>query len=226
MFRRSADPIWAAMSRVAIKICGVSTIDAIDAASAGGATHVGFNHFPASPRYVSPARLAEIAQRVPDHVRRVAVLVDPDDALLDTVIAAGAPHAIQLHGQEAPARAAAIAARTGLEVWKVVSVKTGADLATAASYVGAAHRLLYDTKTPAGAALPGGMGLRFDWTLLRGHHAPLPWGLAGGLNAGNVAEAIRVTGAPLVDTSSGIESAPGIKDVDKIAAFCKAVGQC
>jgi len=214
------------MSRVAIKICGVSTIDAIDAASAGGATHVGFNHFPASPRYVTPARLAEIAPRVPGHVRRVAVLVEPDDALLDTVIATGAPHAIQLHGRETPARTAAIAARTGLEVWKVISVKTAADLAAAGAYVGAAHRLLYDTRTPDGAALPGGMGLRFDWSLLSGHRAPLPWGLAGGLNAGNVAEAIRVTGAPLVDASSGIESAAGIKDMDKIAAFCKAVSQC
>ena len=214
------------MSRVAIKICGVSTVDAIDAALAGGASHIGFVHFPKSPRHLTPAQLADLAPRVPGAVRRVAVLVDPDDALLDAVIAAGAPHILQLHGKETPARAAAIAARTGLEVWKAIAVKTAADLATGAAYAGAIHRLLYDAKTPDGAALPGGMGLRFDWSLLSGHRAPLPWGLAGGLNAGNVAEAIRVTGAPLVDASSGIESAAGIKDMDKIAAFCKAVSQC
>jgi len=141
------------------------------------------------------------------------------------MVAAGGLHGLQLHGTETPERVAEIRARTGLEVWKVISVRTAADLATGAAYVGAADRLLYDAKTPEGA-LPGGMGLRFDWTLLAGHRAPLPWALSGGLDAGNVAEAIRLTGAPLVDVSSGVESAPGVKDVDKIAAFCKAVSQC
>lgn len=214
------------MSRVAIKICGVSTPGAIEAALAGGASHVGFMHFPKSPRHLSLTRMAELAPCVQGALRSVVVLVDPDDALLDAVIAAGAPHILQLHGREEPARVAAIAARTGLEVWKVISVKTAADLATGVRYIGAAHRLLYDAKTPDDAPRPGGMGQRFDWSLLAGHRAPLPWALSGGLDPTNVAEAIRVTNTPLVDVSSGVESAPGIKNVDKIAAFCKAVSQC
>ena len=158
-------------------------------------------------------------------MQRVAVLVDPDDMLVDQLIAAAGIQILQLHGAETPARVAQLRARTGLDVWKVISVKTAADLAAGQAYAGAADLLLYDAKTPDGA-LPGGMGHRFDWSLLAGHRAALPWGLAGGLNPDNVAEAIRSTGAPLVDVSSGVESAPGVKDVDKIAAFCKAVSQC
>ncbi|MBT2187137.1 phosphoribosylanthranilate isomerase [Sphingobium nicotianae] len=214
------------MTRVGIKICGLSTIPAIDAAVKGGASHVGFMHFPKSPRHVSAGTLAEVAQRVPAHVKRVAVLVDPDDPLVDSVIAAGGIQVFQLHGKESPTRAAQLRQRTGLEVWKVMSIKTAADLNAGGAYAGAADMLLYDAKTPDGAALPGGMGMRFDWSLLSGHRPALPWGLAGGLDAANVAEAIRITGAPLVDVSSGVESAPGVKDVDKIAAFCKAVSQC
>ncbi len=214
------------MNRVAIKICGVSTIDAIDAALKGGASHLGFNHVAKSPRYVTPQTLAEIARRVPDHVKRVAVLVDADDLLIDGLIEAGGLQVLQLHGHESPARAAQLRQRTGLDIWKVISVKTAADLAAADAFAGAADFILYDAKTPDGAALSGGMGMRFDWSLLAGHRAPLPWGLAGGLEPGNVADAIRMTGAPLVDVSSGVESAPGVKDVDKIAAFCKAVSQC
>lgn len=214
------------MARVDIKICGVTTAEAIDAAVRGGASHVGLNYFPPSPRYLAPDRVSLIAQRVPAHVKRVGVLVDPSDELVDTLIAAGGMQILQLHGRETPDRVQALRQRTGLEVWKVISVKTAADLATGASYAGAADFLLYDAKTPDCAALPGGMGLRFDWRLLAGHRPPLPWGLSGGLEPGNVADAIRLTGAPMVDVSSGIESAPGIKDVDKIAAFCKAVSQC
>ena len=212
------------MSRVAIKICGLSTIEAIDAAVRGGASHVGFVHFAKSPRHVAPQKLALIAARVPAHVKRVAVLVDPDDSIIDTLVAAGGIHALQLHGREAPGRAAAIRARTGLEVWKAIPVKTAADLAQGTAYAGAVDMLLYDAKTPDGAALPGGMGMRFDWTLLAGQRPPLPWGLSGGLDPDNVAEAIRTTGAPLVDVSSGVESAPGVKEVDRITAFCRAVG--
>ncbi len=211
------------MPRVAIKICGVSTADAIDAALKGGASHVGFVHFAKSPRHLTLQQLFDLAPRVPDHVKRVAVLVDPDDALIDALIAAGGLQLLQLHGKEDPARVAQIAQRTGLEVWKAISIKTAADLATGAAYAGAADMLLYDARTPDGAALPGGMGHRFDWTLLAGHRPPLPWGLSGGLDPDNVAEAIRVTGAPLVDVSSGVESAPGIKDAGRIAAFCKTV---
>ena len=216
----------ASMSRVAIKICGVSTPDAIEAALNGGASHIGFMHFPKSPRHLSLAQMADLAPCVRGALRSVAVLVDPDDALIDAVIAAGAPHILQLHGREEPARVAAIAARTGLEIWKVISVKTAANLTAGSAYAGAAHRLLYDAKTPDDAPRPGGMGQRFDWSLLVGHRAPLPWALSGGLAPTNVAEAIRATGASLVDVSSGVENAPGIKDVDKIAAFCKAVSQC
>jgi len=214
------------MLRTAIKICGVKTAPAIDAAVKGGASHVGLNYFPPSPRYLALDRVALIATRVPEHVKRVGVLVDPTDDLIDTLIAAGGMQIVQLHGRETPERAAAIRQRTGLEVWKVISVKTAADLATGSAYAGAADFLLYDAKTPDGAILPGGMGLRFDWKLLADHRPPMPWGLSGGLDAENVAQAIRLTGAPLVDVSSGIESAPGVKDVDKIAAFCKAVNQC
>ncbi len=213
------------MSRVEIKICGVTTPESIEAALKGGASHVGFMHFERSPRHLTPERLAALSPRVPPSIRRIGVAVDPDDALIAAMVAAGGLHGLQLHGHESPARTAEIRARTGLEIWKVISVRTAADLATGAAYAGAADRLLYDAKTPEGA-LPGGMGLRFDWTLLAGHRAPLPWALSGGLDAENVAEAVRVTGAPLVDVSSGVESAPGVKDVDKIAAFCKAVSQC
>lgn len=198
------------MTRVAIKTCGLNSAEAIDAALRGGARHIGFVHFP----------------RVPAEAQRVAVLVDPDDALVDALIAAGGLQVLQLHGNEPPSRVAQLRARTGLAVWKAVSVRTAADLVVGNAYAGAADLLLYDAKTPEGAALPGGMGHRFDWTLLAGHRPPLPWGLSGGLDADNVAQAIAITRAPLVDVSSGIERAPGVKDVDKIAAFCKAVGAC
>lgn len=214
------------MARIGIKICGVGTIDAIDAALRGGASHIGFVHFGRSPRHVAVERLALLAPRVPAPVRRVAVLVEPDDALLHGLIAASGVHILQLHGHETPARVADIRAKTGLEVWKAIPVKTAADLDRAAAYAGAADLLLYDAKTPDGAALPGGMGMRFDWTLLAGHRPPLPWGLSGGLDPDNAADAVRLTGAPLVDVSSGVERTPGVKDVDKIAAFCKAVSQC
>lgn len=214
------------MSRIDIKICGLSTPETIDAAVRGGASHVGFIHFEKSPRHVNVQRLAMLAPKVPGHVKKVGVVVDADDALIDAMVTAGGLHVLQLHGKEPPARVAQLKARTGLEVWKAISVKTGADLDAGKAYAGAADMLLYDAKTPDGAALPGGMGTRFDWTLLASHRPPLPWGLSGGLDAENVAEAIQLTGATLIDVSSGVESAPGVKDVDKIAAFCKAVSRC
>ncbi len=211
------------MTPAAIKICGVSTVAAIDAAVRGGARYIGFVHFQRSPRHLSPAQLSNIAPRVPPGIGRVAVLVDADDITIDALISAGSLTALQLHGRETPARAAEIRARTGLAVWKAIPVRTRADLAAGSAYEGAADMLLYDAKTPDGAALPGGMGMRFDWSLLAGHRPPLPWGLSGGLDPDNVAAAIRETGAPLVDISSGVEDAPGVKNVDKINAFCKAV---
>ncbi|HEX7743351.1 MAG TPA: phosphoribosylanthranilate isomerase, partial [Sphingobium sp.] len=167
-------------------------------------------------------QLRALAAPVPSHIGRVAVLVDPTDEILTELAATNALTAFQLHGKESPERAAAIRARFDLPVWKAISVKTRADIDNARAYASAADFLLFDAKTPEGAALPGGMGLRFDWTLLRGVPISAPWGLSGGLGVDNVAQAIRITGAPLVDISSGVESAPGIKDVDKIMAFCKA----
>lgn len=211
------------MSRIEIKICGLSTAGTVGAALRHGASHLGFVHFPRSPRHLELRELAGLAQMAPPHVDRVAVLVDPDDSLVEALVATGALSALQLHGKETPARVAEIAARSNLEIWKAVSVKQASDIAGAATYAGAAQRILFDAKTPDGAALPGGMGLRFDWTLLRGYKGATPWGLSGGLDAANVRVAIAETGAPMIDVSSGVESAPGVKDVDKIAAFCKAV---
>lgn len=211
------------MSRIEVKICGLSTADTVGAALRHGASHIGLVHFPPSPRHLELPMLAGLAEIAPVHVGRVAVLVDPDDALVDALTATGALTTLQLHGKETPARVAEIAARSGLDIWKAVSVKQASDIGGAAAYAGAARRILFDAKTPDGAALPGGMGLRFDWTLLRGYRGAMPWGVSGGLDAGNVGMAIAETGAPLIDVSSGVESAPGVKDVDKIAAFCKAV---
>lgn len=210
---------------VAAKICGLSTPETLDAAVRHGATQIGFVFFPPSPRTLGLDQAAALAARVPGHVRKVGVFVDPDDALLDSAIAAGGLDSVQLH-RTAPARAAAIRARTGRELWAAVAVKTRADLAAAAGFSGAADRILYDARTPEGAALPGGMGLRFDWTLLQDHRHALPWTLSGGLDPANVEEAVRITGATSVDISSGVESSPGVKDVDKIIAFLQAVARC
>lgn len=204
------------------KICGVTTPDTLDAAIAGGASHVGFNFFAPSPRHLGFDRAAALAARTPARVTRVGVFVDPDDALLDRAIAAGQLDTLQLH-RAAPDRVAAVRARFGRETWAAVALKTRADLPAASRFAGAADRLLYDAKTPAGAALPGGMGVRFDWALLDGFAHPLPWALSGGLDANNVGEAVARTGARLVDACSGVETAPGVKDVGLIAAFLKAV---
>lgn len=214
------------MSRLAIKICGLSTPETVGAAVRAGATHLGFVHFPQSPRHVEADQMRALAAPVPTYVERVAVVVDADDADLARIAETGAISALQLHGKESPERAAAVRARFGLPVWKAISVKTRSDVEGAAAYAGAVDRLLFDAKTPDGAALPGGMGLRFDWALLRGVAIPAPWGLSGGLSIANVCDAIRETGTPLIDISSGVEDAPGIKSVDKIMAFCKAVSAC
>ncbi|HEX8302424.1 phosphoribosylanthranilate isomerase [Sphingomonas sp.] len=204
---------------VTAKICGLSTPETLDAAVAGGASHVGFVFFPPSPRNLSADQARALAARAPGHVRKVGVFVDPDDALVDAAISAGID-ALQLHETSAQRRAD-IAARTGREIWAVIPIKQGADLAYA-NHIGAADRILYDAKTPRGA-LPGGMGMRFDWKLLQGFRHPLPWALSGGLDSASIADAARITGASLVDVSSGVETAPGVKDVDKIASFLKAV---
>ncbi|MHA6723716.1 phosphoribosylanthranilate isomerase [Sphingomonas sp. RS2018] len=208
---------------VTAKICGLSTPETLAAALKGGASHVGFVFFPASPRDVSMDRAAMLAAAVPPHVGRVGVFVDPDEELIDRAIAAAGLTAIQLH-RTAPAKAARLR-RPGVETWAAVAVRARADLAEARGFLGGADRILYDAKTPEGSALPGGMGVRFDWTLLAGFDHPLPWALSGGLNADNVAEAIRITRATLVDVSSGVERAPGLKDVDKVARFLQSVAR-
>ncbi|WP_326525072.1 phosphoribosylanthranilate isomerase [Sphingomonas sp.] len=208
--------------RIGAKICGISTPDARDAALGGGASHIGFVFFAPSPRNLDPDASAALAVGVPDHVGRVGVFVDPDDALVERAVAAAGLDTIQLH-KTAPDRVAALRTHFGVQAWAAVAVKTRADLDAARTFSGAADRILYDAKTPDGAALPGGMGLRFDWSLLDGVRHPLPWALSGGLDAGNVAEAVRRTGAALVDVSSGVESAPGVKDSAKIAGFLRTV---
>ncbi len=205
---------------VEVKICGLTTPETLDAAIKGGASHVGLMFYPPSARAVSFDKAAELSARVPEHVKKVGVFVEPCNALLDQAVAAAGLDVLQLH-QTAPNRAAAIRERYGLETWAALGVKTAADLVPARGFVGAVDRLMYDAKAPAGA-VPGGQGVRFDWSLLSGFAHPLPWVLAGGLDVGNVATALRATGAELVDVSSGVESAPGVKDVDKIAAFLQA----
>ncbi len=200
------------------KVCGVSTPLALDAAINGGASHIGFVFFPKSPRHVAPEQAAELVKRLPAHVTPVALTVNAERAFIDSVRATTGIATIQLHGDESPEFAASI----GGDVWKAIPVKNRADLAAATRYKGTVSHILYDAKPPKGADLPGGTGMRFDWALLDGFAHPLPWILAGGLDAENVGKAISQTGAPFVDVSSGVETAPGVKSVDKIAAFLKA----
>ncbi len=207
---------------IQVKICGLSTPETLDAALMGGTSHVGFVFFSKSPRNVSLDQAAALAAQVPRNVKSVGLFVDPTPEDIDRVRAQVRLDVIQLHGDEHPALVSRVRMTSGLEVWKAVPVRTAKDLNIASKYRGAANLILYDAKPPEGADLPGGNGLRFDWELLRGHAHPLPWALSGGLDAKNIAEAVRITGAPLLDVSSGVESAPGVKDVDKIAAFLKA----
>ncbi|TCP93962.1 phosphoribosylanthranilate isomerase [Sphingomonas sp. PP-CE-1A-559] len=204
------------------KICGLSTPATLDTAIKHGASHVGFVFFPASPRHVTFAKAAELAARVPRHVAKVGVFVDPEDDMLEQAVGSAALDVLQLH-KVSPPRVAAIRAKFGIEIWVAVAVRTRGDLDAAHGFVGVADRILYDAKTPDSAALPGGMGLRFDWDLLDGFRHPLPWALSGGLDPANVAEAIQRTCAELVDVSSGVENEPGTKDEAKIAAFLRAV---
>ena len=207
---------------VQVKICGLSTPESVDAAIKGGAAWLGFVFFARSPRNLSPEQAAALIARAPERVGKVAVLVDADDAFIQAVADIGIT-ALQLHGEESPDRTASLR-RFGLPLWKAIPIRTRVDLDAAQGYRGAADRILYDAKTPKGM-LPGGMGLRFDWKLLDGFAHPLPWALSGGLDAGNLSEAAGITGARLVDVSSGVESAPGVKDVDKIAAFLQAAAR-
>jgi phosphoribosylanthranilate isomerase len=204
---------------LSVKICGLSTPETVEAAVAGGADYVGFVFFPKSPRHVTPARAADLARLVPGGVRRCGLFVDPDDALLDQVLATVPLDILQLHGAEPPARCAALRERYRRPVMKAVSIATADDVARAESWLGAIDLLLFDAKPPRADALPGGNGVAFDWRLLADRSWPLPWMLSGGLNAGNLREAVRMTRAPVVDVSSGVETSPGMKSPALIREF-------
>ena len=207
------------MSGTLIKICGLSTPETIAAAVGSGASHVGLVHFAKSPRHLSLSDAAVLRRLLPAHVKAVLLVVNPAPESLTEAVRTIAPDVVQFHGAETPDALARFRAETGIEAWRAMAVRDAASLADVARFRGAADRVLLDA--PA-SSLPGGNGTAFDWSLLAGWQAPVAWGLAGGLTPANVADAIRLTRAPLVDTSSGVESAPGLKDVDKIAAFCKA----
>lgn len=194
----------------------------MDAVVAAGAAYAGFNFFPRSPRFVALDTARDLAHSAPPGLAKVALVVDADDATLDAIVAAVPLDMLQLHGHEMPERVAAIRTRHGLPVMKVLGVAEEADLAALMEYSLVADQLLIDAKPPKDAVLPGGNGLVFDWRLLVGRKWLKPWMLAGGLTAQNVAEAVRLTGARQVDVASGVESAPGVKDAAKIAAFVRA----
>jgi phosphoribosylanthranilate isomerase len=209
---------------VTAKICGLSTPEAVRAALDGGASHLGFVFFGKSPRDIAPetaARLAEPARA--RNVRICAVTVDPDDALLDRLASTLKPDLIQLHGHESPARARQVAERAGAGVIKVMSVSDSSDISAASAYESVVEHLMFDARPPKGSELPGGTGASFDWTLLEGRRFERPWFLAGGLDPWNVAEALRLSRAPMADVSSGVERGPGLKDPALITAFLDAV---
>ncbi|MDP5361919.1 MAG: phosphoribosylanthranilate isomerase [Paracoccaceae bacterium] len=205
-----------------VKICGLRDVAMMQAAVDAGASYVGLVFFPKSPRNVTIAQAAEVARAVPAGIAKVALVVDADDALLDAITDVVPLDILQLHGHETPQRVAAIRARYGLPVMKAVGVADASDLAALDDYAKVADQILVDAKPPKDATLPGGNGLAFDWRLIAGRRWPVPWMLAGGLTPQNVAEAIALTGAAQVDVSSGVETAPGVKDAELIAAFCAA----
>jgi len=208
-----------------VKICGLTTPEALDAALDERADMVGFVFFPLSPRNVSMETARTLGARVQGRAGKVALSVDADDELLTDIVRALSPDVLQLHGTESPARVAAVKRRFGRPVMKAVAVAAKVDLAVAADYAAVADRLLFDARAPREATRPGGLGKPFDWRLLEGLDPGLPFMLSGGLDAGNVADALRVTRAPGVDVSSGVESVPGKKDPDKVRAFIRAARQ-
>ncbi|MCW5732749.1 MAG: phosphoribosylanthranilate isomerase [Enhydrobacter sp.] len=206
---------------VEAKICGLSTPETVEAAVRFGARFVGFVTFPKSPRHISTETMRALGALVPKAVTRVGLFVDPDDALLDEKLATRALDMLQLHGRETPERVAAIRQRTGKPVMKAIKVGAASDIEQGiATYAGVVDRLMFDT---AEGTLPGGNATAFDWTFLSGRTVPVPWCLAGGLTPGNVAEAVRVTGASIVDVSSGVEESRGVKSVALIRAFLDRV---
>lgn len=206
-----------------VKICGLSTPETVDVAIRLGATHIGLVHYEPSPRHVDLKTAAALRQRAGGKVKVALLLVNASQQVTGEALSAVRPDIVQFHGNETPQWLAAVKRLVPAEVWKAVGLKDAGTLERVRQFEGAADRILFDA--PA-AALPGGTGARFDWSLLKGHRHSIDWGVAGGLTPANVAQAIAETGAPLVDVSSGVERAPGVKDMDKIAAFLKAVGRC
>ncbi len=211
------------MNSLVVKICGLSTPEALDVALDAGADMVGFVFFPRSPRHLALATARALGWRVRGRAQKVALTVDADEQFLDAVIRALQPDILQLHGMESADRVAAIRQTFGLPVMKALPVAVKSDLDRIARYAAVADRLLFDARAPLEATRPGGLGRTFDWSLLAGLEPGVPFMLSGGLDAGNVGEAVRSTRAPGVDVSSGVERAPGEKDPDKIRAFVRAV---
>ena len=205
-----------------VKICGLKSEAALEAAIAGGADYVGLVFFPPSPRHVTPETARVLAAKARGRAQIVALMVDPDDALIDSVVAAVAPDLIQLHGDETPERAAEIHRRWGTPVMKAITVETAADAGAALDYRDAADLILFDARAPVDSTRPGGNGAAFDWRALTGVKEQVRYMLSGGLTPDNVAGAIRITGAGIVDVSSGVESRPGEKDPELIRRFIRA----
>jgi len=205
-----------------VKICGLSTRETLETALDAGADMVGFVFFPPSPRHVSLEAGRDLGRQVKKRALRVALTVDADDATLDNIMDALSPDIFQLHGHESVARLRDIKQKFGRPVMKAVPVATAADLAVLPGYAAVADRILFDARPPKEATRPGGLGAPFDWHLLQNLELALPYLVSGGLHAGNVAEAVRLTRAGGVDVSSGVESAPGVKDPEMIKAFIRA----
>jgi len=205
-----------------VKICGLSTRETLDAALDAGADMVGFVFFPPSPRHLSLEKARELGSRVKRRAVKVALTVDADDATLGNIVETLRPDILQLHGKETVARLRDIKQTFGLPVMKAMAVETAADLAPLSGYAAIADRILFDARPPKGATRPGGLGAVFDWHVLENLDLALPFMVSGGLNADNVADAVRVTRAGGVDVSSGVERAPGVKDVEMIGAFIRA----
>lgn len=204
---------------VAVKICGLSSLEAVAAAARNGARYIGFIFYPPSPRNLTPAAAGGLAAAVPAGIIKVGTFVDADDEAIAAVLARAPLDLLQFHGKESPERVGAAKRRFGKPVMKAIPVAAAADLALAPRYYGVADRLLFDAKPPKDAVIPGGNGLIFDWELLGGQRWRLPWMLSGGLTADNLGDAVRIAHAEAIDVSSGVESAPGVKDIEKIAAF-------
>jgi phosphoribosylanthranilate isomerase len=205
-----------------VKICGLSTRETLDVALAAGADMVGFVFFPPSPRHLSLATARELGKAAKGRATKVALTVDADDATLANIVEALQPDILQLHGRETVARLRDIKQKFGLPVMKAIPVETAADLATLPGYAAVADRILFDARAPKQATRPGGLGAVFDWHVLENLDLKLPFMVSGGLNAANVAEAVRVTRAGGVDVSSGVERSSGVKDPDMIEAFIRA----